>query len=217
MAADGRTVAVRPGRTPAGEPMRVEVRKKGGGGQGQARDQIGHWVAPPGMRAHPCPHRCCQGRQVHPDALPVKLDRKYLRSLDQEELDRELSAYQRYSDERTGAYIQVIAEMQRREDAPAVAEAGRAKARETRTRSESEYRDEVYRQWLAAENYTNGYMLNKAGKRAGIDERTLFTTSSQARVDRYASDELQEYFRMHPRPSRKSWQRSRRAMREPPR
>ena len=30
----------------------------------------------------------------------------------------------------------------------------------------SEYQDEIYRQWLMAENATNGFMLNKAGQRA---------------------------------------------------
>jgi hypothetical protein len=62
----------------------------------------------------------------------------------------------------------------------------------------------VYRQWLGAEAATNGYMLNKAGKAAGIDERTLFT-GPESRVRKYASPELFEFFESHPRPTRASW------------
>jgi hypothetical protein len=99
----GRVVATRTRPGSSGRPVTVTVRS-------QARDQIGHWVAPPSERGHPCPHRCCQNKQVHPDALPVKLDRAYLRSLTDEELERELIAYHRYADERTEGYVQVVAE-----------------------------------------------------------------------------------------------------------
>lgn len=44
-------------------------------------------------------------------------------------------------------------------------------------------------------------MLNKAGRRAGIDERKLFT-GRQSTVDKYASDELKEFFLKNPRPTR---------------
>jgi hypothetical protein len=168
----------------------------------QPRDQIGHWVAPPSLRAHPCPHRCCQSKRVHPDALPVKLSRSYLRSLSDEEVERELLAYQHYSDDRTEGYLQVLAEAQRREDAPARAAERKERARDKRQRRESEYRDEVYREWLHAENGIQGsVMLNRKGRAAGIDERSLFT-GPQSRVDKYASDELKEWFQAHPRPTR---------------
>ena len=52
------------------------------------------------------------------------------------------------------------------------------RAQQRRRDAEQEYRDEVYRQWLAAEAATNGYMLNRAGRRGGIDERSLFTGRS---------------------------------------
>jgi hypothetical protein len=70
--------------------------------------------------------------------------------------------------------------------------------------AEQENRDEVYRQWLAAEAATNGYMLNRAGQRGGIDERSLFT-GRESRVRKYASPELIEWFQSHPRPTRVSW------------
>jgi len=48
------------------------------------------------------------------------------------------------------------------------------RARRRRQDAEQEYRDEVRRQRLAAEAATNGFMLNRAGRRGGIDERSLF-------------------------------------------
>src|SRR5579859_2714121 len=80
----------------------------------------------------------------------------------------------------------------------------RERARRRRREAEQEYRDEVYRQWLAAEAATNGYMLNRAGQRGGIDERSLFT-GPESRVRKYASPELIEWFQSHPRPTRVSW------------
>jgi hypothetical protein len=62
----------------------------------------------------------------------------------------------------------------------------------------------VYRQWLAAEAATKGYMLNKAGQRRGIDERSL-SVGPESRVRRYASPELIECFASRPRPTRVSW------------
>jgi hypothetical protein len=78
------------------------------------------------------------------------------------------------------------------------------RARRRRQDAEQEYRDEVYRQWLAAEAATNGCMLNRAGQRGGIDERSLFT-GPESRVRKYASPELIEWFESHPRPTRVSW------------
>lgn len=168
------------------------------------RDQIGHWVAPRSMAEHPCPHRCCRNRQVHPANLPVKLSRTYLRSLSEPELERELSQYGRYSDQREQGFLQVIAELNRREESGQKAQARKERARDRRQRQESEYRDEVYRQWLTAESVTNGYMLNKEGQRRNIDERSLFT-GPEARVRKYASRELLDYFETHPRPTRELW------------
>jgi hypothetical protein len=78
------------------------------------------------------------------------------------------------------------------------------RARRRRQDAEQAYRDEVYRQWLAAEAATNGFMLNQAGRRSGIDERSLFG-GPESRVRKYASPELIEWFQSHPRPTRVSW------------
>jgi hypothetical protein len=66
------------------------------------------------------------------------------------------------------------------------------RARRRRQNVEQEYRDEVYRQWLAAEAATNGYMLHPAGRRSGIDERSLFV-GPESRVRKYASPELVDW------------------------
>ena len=86
----------------------------------------------------------------------------------------------------------------------ATAAAREERARRRRQAAEQEYRDEVYRQWLAAETATNGYMLNQAGRYRGIDERSLFV-GPESRVRKYASPELMEWFASHPRPTRVSW------------
>jgi hypothetical protein len=85
-----------------------------------------------------------------------------------------------------------------------LADARRERARRRRRNAEQEYRDEVYRQWRAAEAATNGYLLNRAGQRRGIDERSLFA-GPESRVLKYASAELIEWFQSHPRPTRVSW------------
>jgi hypothetical protein len=165
------------------------------------RDQLGHWVAPRSMREHPCPHRCCMGKQVHPRNLPVRLDRAYLRSLAEPELDRELHAYLGYYDTHEKGAVQIMAEIDRRESIERNAAGRRSRARDRRQARDQEWRDEVYRQWLHAESATRGVMLNREGQRKGIDERTLFT-GPEVRVRRYASPELTEWFESHPRPTR---------------
>ena len=156
------------------------------------------------MRQHPCPHKCCQGKRVHPENLPVKLDRSFLRGLSEKELETELGEYISYSDTHEEGLRQVMAELDRREASGKRAEARKTRAKERARSRQDEYRDEVYRQWLMAENATNGYMLNKAGKAADIDERSLFT-GPESRVKKYASPELYEWFESHPRPTRVSW------------
>ncbi len=203
MAAGSHTV-----RRPDGSAVHVTVRRRL-----PPRDQIGHWVAPPSMRQHPCPHRCCQNKRVHPSNLPVKLDRAYLRSLSDEEVWTELNQYSQYSDSHEQGFLQILAEGDKREARAEKAQARKERARDRRQRASDEHRDEVYRQWLAAEAATNGNMLNKEGKRAGIDERTLFT-GPESRVRKYASPELFEWFESHPRPTRASFLGSARERRE---
>ena len=188
----------------------------------RARDQMGHYAAR-GMSGKPCPHRCCQGKRVHPDKLPVSLDRDYLRSLTPVELGQELAQYTNYAEHRENGLSQITAEIERRppdqvdwvyagyedtlkaqDERAQLSGKLRENARQRRLQRVQEYKDEVYRQWLQAEAETNGYMLNKAGKAAGIDERSLFT-GPQSRVAKYASRELRDYFDKHGRPTRVSF------------
>lgn len=161
------------------------------------------------MRRHPCPHSCCNSKRVHPANLPVKLDRDYLRSLSERELERELDQYMGYYEVRERGARQIMTEIDRRENA----ERRAARAKDKRERAAEEWRDEVYRSWFHAERETKGVMLNKAGLKAGIDERSLFT-GPESRVAKYASPELVEYFESHPRPTRASFLGSTRERRE---
>ena len=144
-----------------------------------------------------------------PRSLPVVLDRQYLRSLNATDVEAEIRQYVNYIDTRPKAWGQITAESDRRDRAAKAAE-----RRKDRYRArESEYQDEVYRQWLTAEAATNGYMLNKAGRAAGINERSLFQ-GPEARVRKYASPELLAYFSERGRPTRVSFLGSARQRRE---
>jgi hypothetical protein len=173
-------------------------------GRYNTRDRFGHWVAPTSRQGGPCPHQCCRNRHPHPRGLPVVLDRNYLRSMDSDELERELDNYAFYRETHQKGTLQIAAELDRRDRIERNRAARQERARRRRETAEQEYRDEVYRQWLHAEAETKGVMLNKRGLAAGINERSLFT-GPESRVAAYASPELFEYFESHPRPTRASY------------
>lgn len=179
------------------------------------RDWFGHFVAPPTAGNRNCPHQCCRNQHPHPAHLPVRLDKQVLRGMGSDELERELEHYVHFYDTHGEGGLQIAAEIDRRTAIQRNADARKLRARERRQAAESEYRDEVYRQWLKAENdpRVKGYMLNKEGRAKGIDERSLFT-GPESRVTKYATPELIEFFEANPRPTRASWfgsARSRRA------
>ncbi len=178
-------------------------------GRYDVRDRLGHFVKPRSAELTACPHACCQGRRPHPEKLPVKFDKQHLRSLSEPELIREMEQYSNFTRERKDAYLQIIAEIDRRDRAEKAA----ARRKHRRESANQEYRDEVYRQTLLAEAATNGYMLNREGKARDIDPVSLFT-GPEARVRKYASPELIEWFEKHPRPTRASWFGSARSRRE---
>lgn len=66
----------------------------------------------------------------------------------------------------------------------------------------SSFRDHVYAQILAAEasDDIKGSMVTSEGQRAEIDGRSLFT-GPEARAQRWASDELKEWWENNPRPN----------------
>jgi hypothetical protein len=153
------------------------------------RDLLGHFVKVPPQRNQDgmCPHRCCRGKRPHPDKWPVLLDKTTLRTASEADL---LAHYQREKVGQSGrAVSQVLGELQRRED--------RDKAREHRAAHRANRNDE-YRVYLensqvAAEAATRGNMLNKRGRARGMDPRALWTAGPRER-ERYASDELREWF-----------------------
>lgn len=180
-------------------------------GHYNVRDNTGHYVKPKTARGQLCHHSCCNGSRVHPETLPVKISRGYLRTLTEPQLERELDTYMNYSETHEQGMTQIIAELDRREDAEKARAHRRMLAAERKQQRQSEHSDEVYRQWLLAESATNGVMLNnktlreiKAGKRADIDERSLFT-GPEWRVTKYGSPELIEFFQSHQRPTRAAW------------
>uniref|UniRef100_UPI003F493F9D VG15 protein n=1 Tax=Nocardia suismassiliense TaxID=2077092 RepID=UPI003F493F9D len=60
------------------------------------------------------------------------------------------------------------------------------------------HRDEAHRAWLSAEDATNGYMLSKAGEKAGVDPRQLWSMPED-RARKYASEELRGWWDEHGR------------------
>ena len=170
-------------------------------GRYNLRDQLGHYVVRADAAGRPCHHSCCEGKRVHPANLPVKINRQWLRGLTGPELEQELGEYTGYIDTHEQGFLQIVAEIDRRDASEKRAAARAMRAKERREQRESEYRDEVYRQWLTAEAETNGNMLNKAGRAAGIDERTLIT-GPESRGPKNASLELLDFFDAHPRPTR---------------
>jgi hypothetical protein len=126
------------------------------------------------------------------------------RSLLREASERELYAHlERYGGGSRGGRVgeQVVGELTRREDSQQRAAARRGRARDARASRDSEFRAHLENEWIAAERQTRGNMLSKAGERAGVDPRSLFT-GPESRARKYASRELLGYFEDHPRVSR---------------
>lgn len=156
------------------------------------RDLLGHFVKIPPRRNEEgmCPHACCKGKRPHPSRFPVLLDRSTLRSMS----DRELEAHFERSDVGNNgrAVTQVTRELERRETARE-AKASRAAARAS---DDEEYRLYLEGQWTLAEEATRGNLVNKKGEARGIDGRSLWTASNATR-QRYASEELRDYWNRH--------------------
>jgi hypothetical protein len=68
----------------------------------------------------------------------------------------------------------------------------------TRREARALYDEYVYRQYLAAEDACNGYLLNKKAQAAGVNPATLFSGPARIAYAR-ASDELKEWWQEHGR------------------
>jgi hypothetical protein len=165
------------------------------------RDLLGHWVAPKARASGMCPHACCRNRRVHPDNFPVIMPKGLLHRATDRELWNHVSKYGHSRPEAGEVGEQVIGELTRREEKQTRAALTRQRRAHHRATKDMEFRAHEENQWLAAEKQTSGVMLNRAGKAAGIDERSLFT-GPESRVRKYASPELLNYFETNPRVSR---------------
>jgi hypothetical protein len=127
----------------------------------------------------------------------VVLPAKYLRAASDKDLAEH---YQRCPPGNPRCQDQVLDELHRRDVAE---ERRRAKqeAREQRWRDRRTIRaTEIERAYLEAEAATKGNMLNRRGREAGIDERTLFR-GPEKRARKYASEELLNHWESVPRPT----------------
>ncbi|CAL9296774.1 phage minor capsid protein [Streptomyces sp. SudanB25_2051] len=68
----------------------------------------------------------------------------------------------------------------------------------TRAQIREMYREHVWAQYLAAEDATNGYLLDRKARAAGVDPATLFTGPAHVAYAR-ASEELKRWWADHPR------------------
>lgn len=120
--------------------------------------------------------------------------------------DEDLAALYAEADEATRAAV--VAEMTRR-DAKDAAHARDAARWAVYVAEWTEY---AHAEYLAAVAATNGYLLSAEGKAAGIDEQSLWTGSAR-QAERYASEELLEYWARRPRMTVSQYHRAKRAER----
>ena len=160
------------------------------------RDLIGHFVSPPRAAGKMCPHACCRNRRVHPANMPVILPNQLLRRASDEDLAEH---YDRTAGN-ARSQAQVLREMARRDDAEISRHDRALEHKRQLFAKRMAHAEEIDRAWLQAEHDTRGNMLNKAGRAAGVDERTLFT-GPESRARRYASEELLNHWQDNHRPT----------------
>jgi hypothetical protein len=161
------------------------------------RDLFKHWIRKDQRANQPCTHACCRGYRPHPEHYPIVLPAKYLHSASDDEL---AAHYARCPDDNPRCRDQVLDELHRRDMRSERREA-KQRARERRYSDARNLRaNEIERQYVEAEAATKGNMLNRRGREAGIDERTLFR-GPERRARAYASEELLNYWEDHARPT----------------
>ena len=165
------------------------------------RDMLGHFVRPKSAKGDMCPHACCRNRRVHPANMPVVLPRKLLRRTSDDDLAAHYERLTGDSRREDRGRAQVLHEMQRRDDEQ-VAKKNRSAARYSRQLEQADAREASY---VAAEEATRGNMTNRRGRNLDINPRTLIY-AREADFDRYASDELKEFYATRHRPTARSFQ-----------
>jgi len=165
------------------------------------RDLLGHFVRPKSAKGDMCPHACCRNKRVHPANMPVVLPRRLLRRASDEDLAAHYDRVQGDSRREDRARMQVLHEMQRRDD-EASARKNREHARYSRQLEQADAREASY---VAAEEFTRGNMTNRKGRSRDVNPRTLIY-ARDADFERYASDELKEFYSTRHRPTARSFQ-----------
>jgi hypothetical protein len=138
--------------------------------------------------------------RAHPDHYPVVLPSKILRRATDNDLAYHWQRVQGDTRRDEMGRAQILHEMQRRDQAGEQREATEEHRRARWTARKQERAEAIDQAWLAAEDGTKGNMLNRRGKEAGINERTLFT-GPESRARKYASEELLNWWEDHPRPT----------------
>ena len=87
---------------------------------------------------------------------------------------------------------------QRRQNARATLQGWGYSGRSLDAQISAWHQDEARQAWLKAEDDTNGYMLSKAGERAGVDPLSLWS-GGEDRARKYASEELRAWWDRHGR------------------
>ena len=173
------------------------------------RDLLGHWVKPKSARGELCPHKCCGGQRAHPQAEPLVPNKALLRAM----TDEQWMAHAQQIDWRNERQVQeYIAEAERRDRRDAAARRRATSAADKRRNRAIDFEIEIEAKYLAAEHATRGDLLNKAGKAAHVDPRTLFYGPS-ARARKYASEELSGWFDTHGRLTRTQFDQGQRRRR----
>jgi hypothetical protein len=119
-----------------------------------------------------CHHACCKGKRPHPAGLPVMRAKK-----------KPAAKKKRAPAKKPGKFSPGLGP--RRPTTPADA------ARQLRT----DYAGYLHAEYLAAESATNGYMVNRAGKKKGYTGSDFFKVGRRPSLSSYASPELAEYMR----------------------
>jgi hypothetical protein len=168
------------------------------------RDQFAHWVRKEQPTGRPCQHACCRGLRAHPEGHPVAKRNRYLRYSSDDELARYWARHPGDSPADERARDQVLVEMQRRDVGQERRERTEQRRQERWSNRQRDRAIERERLYVEAEAAIKGYMLNRRGREAGIDPRTLFT-GPESRARKYASEELFGHRETHARPTEAYW------------
>lgn len=161
------------------------------------RDYFAHWVRKDQAADRPCTHACCRGYRPHPEHYPDVLPARSLRRASDDQL---AAHYNRCAQGKPACRDQVLNELHRRDVREERRQAAQDRRQARYANRRYERASEVERIYLAAEAQTRGNMLNRRGREAGINERTLFR-GPESRVRKYGSEELLNFFDEIPRPT----------------